>query len=146
MRRRMEAALALDPLSPFSQGLASLGYYILGDFDEAERLSARSLALQSDYLLAFWGHGLALVGQGRLVEGVADLERATTLSRAPIFLCMLGLGLGLAGRHEEARRLIAGLDDRASRGEYVPAFITAGDSRGPGRSGCGAPRADGVRG
>ncbi|MEO7133320.1 MAG: protein kinase [Vicinamibacterales bacterium] len=126
MRRRMEATTALDPLSPFSQALSSSGYYILGQFDEAERLSARALELQSDYLLAFWTHGLALVGQGRFAEGIADLERATTVSRAPIFICMLGFGLGRAGRYEEARRLIAELDDRAARGEYVPAFARLG--------------------
>jgi tetratricopeptide (TPR) repeat protein len=126
MRERMEATIALDPLSPFSQALPSLGYYIVGAFDEAERLSARALELQSDFLLAFWSHGLALVGQGRFDDGIADLERATALSRAPVFLCMLGLGLGLAGRREEARRLIVELDDRASRGEYVPAFSRLG--------------------
>ena len=39
---------------------------------------------------------------------------------------MLGFGLGRAGRYEEARRLIAELDERASRGEYVPEFARLG--------------------
>ena len=64
MRPRMEAPRSLlDPLSPFSQALLRpWGIYIIGDFDEAERLSGRGLSLQGDYLLAFWSHGLALVG------------------------------------------------------------------------------------
>lgn len=50
------------------------------------------------------------------------LERATTLSRAPIFVGVLGLGLARAGRRDEAIRLLQELDERGSRGEYVPAF------------------------
>jgi serine/threonine protein kinase len=122
VRSLMDAALALDPLSPFIQALSSTAFYIIGDFLEAERLAARGLELQSDYLLALWAHGLALCGLQRFDDGIADLARAASLSRAPIFVCMLGLGLGLAGRFDEARRLLAELDDRASRGEYVPAF------------------------
>jgi hypothetical protein len=61
------------------------------------------------------------------------LERAVTLSRAPIFLGLLGLGYGRAGRAEDANRLLQELEDRGSRGEYVAAFaplaiyIGAGD-------------------
>jgi serine/threonine-protein kinase len=122
VRRLMKVATDLDPLSAFVHALASTAFYIIGEFDEAERLGAKAIELQADYLLALWAHGLALSGLGRFDEGIARLERATTLSRAPIFVGMLGLGLGLAGRHDEARQLIAELDDRAERGEYVAAF------------------------
>jgi len=126
VRRLMDAALQLDPLSPFIQALSSLAFYIMGDFAEGEQMSARAMALQPDYLLANWAHGLVLCGLGRFDEGLAHLERATSLSRAPIFVCMLGLGLALAGRREEAQRLLTELDDRGSRGEYVPAFSRLG--------------------
>ena len=112
----------LDPLSPFIHALAGAAYYIIGQFDDAERETARALELQPDHLLGSWAHGLALCGLHRYDEGIASLERATAMSRAPIFIGMLGLGLGLAGRVDDAKRLLAELDDRASRGEYVPAF------------------------
>ena len=112
----------LDPLSPFIHALASAAYYIIGQFDDAEREGARALELQPDHLLGSWAHGLALCGLHRYDEGIASLERATAMSRAPIFVGMLGLGLGLSGRADDASRLLAELDDRASRGEYVPAF------------------------
>jgi hypothetical protein len=44
------------------------------------------------------------------------------LSRAPIFVAVLGFGYAKADRVEDAQRLLGELDDRASRGEYVPAF------------------------
>jgi hypothetical protein len=60
--------------------------------------------------------------QDRHEEAIEHLERAATLSRAPIFVAVLGLGYARAGRVADARRLLGELDDRASRGEYVPAF------------------------
>ena len=129
MERRPDDVLAylnrcreLDPLSPFSHGLSAAAFYTLGQFAEAERSAKRSLEVQADYMLGLWVAGLALSGLNRHDEGIALLERATILSRAPIFVGALGLGYGRAGRVDDARRLLGELDDRASRREYVPAF------------------------
>jgi len=43
------------------------------------------------------------------------------LSRTPLFVGMLGLGYGFAGRCAAAQQLLRELDDRGSRGEHVPA-------------------------
>ena len=122
VQRLAQIAIDLDPLSPSVQGMQSCAFYIIGDFETAERLSAHALTLQSDYLLGLWAHGLALMGLGRFDESIAHLERATAMSRAPFFVCMLGLALGLAGRVADAQQLLAEVDERASRGEYIPAF------------------------
>ena len=42
------------------------------------------------------------------------------LSRAPFFVAVLGLGYGLAGRSDDATRLLNDLYERLRRGEYVP--------------------------
>jgi len=112
----------LDPLSPFIHALAGTAYYTIGQFDEAEQATRLALELQPDYLLGLWTRGLALCGLNRNEEGIALLERATVLSRAPIFVGVLGVGYARSGRTEDARRLLGELEDRASRGEYVPAF------------------------
>ncbi|WP_309671074.1 protein kinase [Gemmatimonas sp.] len=65
-----QVASDLDPLSPFVQALQSTGYWIVGEFETAERLAAHALELQGDYLLGLWAHGLALIGLGRHAEGV----------------------------------------------------------------------------
>jgi tetratricopeptide (TPR) repeat protein len=108
-------------LSPFIHGIAAGGLLSVGLYAEAEQAGQRSLELQTDFLLGLWVRGLALSGLNRHDEGIVSLERAAVLSRAPIWVGGLGLGYGRAGRIEEARRLLGELEDRASRGEYVPA-------------------------
>jgi len=129
MEGRADAVLAflsrgreLDPLSPFIHALAGTAYYAIGHFNEAERATRLALELQPDYMLGLWTRGLALFSLNRNEEGIALLERATVVSRAPFFVCVLGLGYARSGRTEDARRLLGELEDRASRGEFVPAF------------------------
>jgi serine/threonine protein kinase len=115
-------ARKIDPLSPFIHGLASGGFYSLGRFDDTERAAQQALELQPDYLLGLWLRGLALCGLGRNEEALVSLERAATLSRAPIFVGVLGLAYARAGRLDDTTRLLRELEDRGSRGEYIPAF------------------------
>jgi adenylate cyclase len=128
-QRRVEDAVArmtlgceLDPLSPFIHGLAAAGLYSLGRHGAAERAAQQALDLQADYMLGLWVRGLALCGLGRAEEAIEPLERAVTLSRAPIFVGVLGLGYARDGRLDDAARLLSELEDRAGRGEFVPAF------------------------
>jgi len=44
------------------------------------------------------------------------------MSRAPVFVGALGLACARAGRLDDATRMLHELEDRSSRGEYVPAF------------------------
>jgi serine/threonine protein kinase/tetratricopeptide (TPR) repeat protein len=118
----MEVGCRLDPLSSFVHGIAAVGSYSLGRFEAAERDSQKALELQPDYLLGLWLHGLALCGLERHDEAVEALERAVTLSRAPIYLGSLGLVYARAGRLDDAKRLLGELEDRGSRGEHVPSF------------------------
>jgi serine/threonine-protein kinase len=114
-------ACQLDPLSPFIHAVSSVSMFVTGNIGEAERLSERALELQPDYLPALWPQGLALSWDGRHDEAIAALERAVTLSRAPLYVGLLGLACARAGRTEVARGLLRELQERAERGEHVPA-------------------------
>ena len=109
-----------DVLSPFVHGLTSLALYTLTRFDEAERIAHHALELQPGYLLGLWAHGMALCGLGRNEEAIKAFERAVTMSRAPLFVGLLGLAYARAGRPDDTARLLHELEDRSTRGEYVP--------------------------
>jgi hypothetical protein len=47
------------------------------------------------------------------------LEHALALSRAPIFVAVMGLRYARAGHVDYARRLLDELEERASRGEEI---------------------------
>jgi TolB-like protein len=109
-----------DMLSPFIHSLGSLSFYTLTRFEEAERIAQHALELQPGYLLGLWAQGMALCGLGRNEEAIKAFERAVTMSRTPLFVGLLGLAYARAGRSDDAARLLHELQDRSTRGEYVP--------------------------
>jgi len=124
----MQATLAreLDPLSPVTYGHAASILNAVGHFDAAERAARRAIELQPDFILGLTNCGGALCGLGRSEEAIEPLERAVVLSRAPLIVAMAGYGYAQCGRFEDARRLLRELEDRGSRGEYIPAFAPLG--------------------
>jgi hypothetical protein len=66
--------------------------------------------------------GLCLSGLNRHDEAIATLEHVVSISRAPIFIGLMGCSYARAGRSEDAARLLEELEERRSRGEFVPAM------------------------
>jgi len=119
---KMTLAARLDPLSPFIHVFNAASYFFLGNLYASERAGGHALDLQPGYLFGLWNRGLPLSMLGRHAEAIGLLEQVVEVSRAPIYLGFLGAAYGRAGRGDDARRLLGELDDRASRGEYVPPF------------------------
>ncbi len=117
-------ARQLDPLSPFIHGLSSLSFITAGQFELALRSACQAVELQADYLFGNWAKGLALCLLGRNDEAVETLEKVVAASRAPLYIGLLGTAYGRAGRRDDAARLLNELEDRGSRGEFIPAFTT----------------------
>jgi serine/threonine protein kinase/Tfp pilus assembly protein PilF len=115
-------ACQLDPLSPIIHALAATTLFVAARFDASERAARQALELQPDHLIGLWFLGLALCSLERYEEAVGALERTVTLSRAPIFVGLLGLGYARAGRYDDAKHLLHELEDRGSRREYIPAI------------------------
>lgn len=115
-------ACELDPLSPVIHCVSTPIFLNTDRYAEAERRANHALEMQPDYMFALWVRSLALSGMGRHEEAIASMERAILLSRAPIFTSILGLVYARAGRQEDAIRLLREIEDRGSRGEYIPSF------------------------
>jgi TolB-like protein len=112
----VEAARREDPLASLVHGMGAFAMTTLGKLAEAEALARHALELQPDHMFSLYRHALALSGLGRHEEAVATMERRVALARTPISVGTLGLVCGRAGRHQDARRLLEELEDRAARG------------------------------
>lgn len=117
-------ARELDPLSLVIN--ADLGMVLCFARDPAaEEQLRQTLELDPSFSYARFELGFSLQQQGRLEEAVAELGRAASL--APDNLAMLaayGQALSWAGRTEEARTILALLEERATR-EPVEASLFA---------------------
>jgi TolB-like protein/Flp pilus assembly protein TadD len=119
-RVEARAAFDLDPLSPFIHGAAGMAYFAGGDVASAEQSASRALDLQPDFLMGVWLLAIALDDKGELDAAARLMEQTTALSRAPIFVSMLGKIYALQGRPNECARIEAELEERRARGEYIP--------------------------
>jgi non-specific serine/threonine protein kinase len=119
-RVEAKAAIELDPLSPFIHGAAGMAYFAGGDVPAAEQAARRALELQPDFLMGVWLLAIALDDKGELDQAAALMEQTTALSRAPIFVSMLGKIYALQRKPGGCARIEAELDERRSRGEYIP--------------------------
>ena len=93
-----------------------------GRYEEAERKASNALEMQPDYIFGLWVRSLALSRLERHEEAIASMDRAVMLSRAPFFTGLLGMIYARAGRSADATRLMREIEDRGSRGEYIPSF------------------------
>ncbi len=119
-RVEARAAIDLDPLSPFIHGAAGMAYFAGGDVASAEQAARRALELQPDFLMGVWLLAIALDDKGDLADAARLMEQTTALSRAPIFVSMLGKIYALQGRPDDCARIEAELEERRARGEYIP--------------------------
>jgi pentatricopeptide repeat protein len=113
-------ACQLDPLAPYFHGLAACTYNVLGRYELGVRYAQLALDLQPDFLFGLWTLGLSQCSLGLLQQAIETLERVISISRAPIFMGLMGAAYARAGRPEEAIRLLHELEERGLRGEYVP--------------------------
>ncbi|HEY0970539.1 MAG TPA: protein kinase [Gemmatimonadales bacterium] len=102
-----ERARVLDPLSVLPRMNLGIIHYLSGDMVAAESEFRGVLAMQPGFIRgrAFLGAALSL--QGRMDEAIAELDLAVKEGGpAPIYMWPLGIGYAMAGRTEEARRIL----------------------------------------
>ena len=114
-----ELALRLDPLSESTHFQLAWCYYFGGEPARALQQSRRTLERFPDSLMSWYALGLSHLCLGQAHEGVAALEKATSLSREPVGLGYLGCAYALVGRQEDARALLDELLARQAQ-RFVP--------------------------
>jgi len=120
-----ETVITLDPLSPNSYYFASIPRYLARDFGVALQYSCKALELDADFSWAHWMQGLIYEEQGLFEQSIAAHQKAVDCSgRLMRMRCSLGHAYALAGKAEQAERIISELAESAKH-SYVPAFAFA---------------------
>jgi hypothetical protein len=91
----------------------------MGDAATASRHAGRALALQPQSLGPRWPQTVALIIQGRHADALEAAEQVVVRTRAPVYLGVLAMLYGRAGRLDDARRVGHELEERRRHGEYI---------------------------
>jgi TolB-like protein/DNA-binding winged helix-turn-helix (wHTH) protein/Flp pilus assembly protein TadD len=114
-------------LDPFSLSISAQRGFLLANarrYDEAIEQLRSVIAMDPNHYQAHWFLGYIYAFNKQFDEGVAASEKAVVLSgRSPGALGMLGLVYGLAGRKEEARKVLNELLDLNQRRYVTPAAL-----------------------
>jgi serine/threonine-protein kinase len=105
-------ALALDPLALVYSDMLASAYAAAGRCDEAIELCRRTLEMNPHRYLTHEWLGNAYLLKGAYAEAIAELESAVALSGGHP-CAHLARAYALAGRTDEARRLLGRLSSRA---------------------------------
>ena len=106
-----DRALALDPLNPLFVAECGNRLQEAGSHEEALEWYTRALELDDDYCHAHHWLGVAYLRLGRYEEAIPELQESVNLSA--FGYGPLGQAYALAGREEDARDILALLDERA---------------------------------
>jgi len=116
----------LDPMAVSGTTIGDILFYSRR-YQEAIHEYRSALAVQPEDASALWGLGFALVANNQPEDAIPVLQKALSVSnRSPGVMGVLIRAYAHAGRHSDALRLLAELNERSKAG-YVPAgaFVNA---------------------
>jgi TolB-like protein/DNA-binding winged helix-turn-helix (wHTH) protein/Tfp pilus assembly protein PilF len=127
MDRRPEAvkeirlAESLDPVSPIVNTAVGYVYFFNRDYDEAIKDCRKVLERDPNFLVAHTVLGRAYDAKGMHDVAIAELERAIELAggRPASYLANLGHAYAVAGRPEDARRMLDQMYEMTKQGFFV---------------------------
>jgi TolB-like protein/DNA-binding winged helix-turn-helix (wHTH) protein/Tfp pilus assembly protein PilF len=118
-------AQQIDPLSLSINTTLAGRYRDMGQYAQTIDLSRRTLEMDPNFAPAHIALGAAYEEQGVWPQAVSEYQKAVDLSHgSPPALASLGYAYGLSGNQNEARKVIASLQE-ASKRHYVSAFDMA---------------------
>ncbi|MBI4624982.1 MAG: TIR domain-containing protein [Verrucomicrobia bacterium] len=117
-------AVDLDPTSAAIMTNLGWSYYDTRKYEQAIDHGRKAIELDASFMIAHTMVGFAFALQGKPAEALAEFQKALSLGRNPWNIGHLGFGYARAGKPEEARRIIAELDE-LSKQRYVCAGMPA---------------------
>lgn len=124
-RAELSHAQELDPLSLLVQANKGIISYFGRQYEQAVEELQTVTRLDPKFFVPYWGVGLCYEQEGRYEDAVAQLQKAIDLSgRGVNGIASLGHAFGLAGRRNDAQKILAELQER-SKTRYVSAYQLA---------------------
>jgi len=120
----MKRAQELDPLSLVINSDVGLTYISARQYDQAIEQLRKTTELDQGFYYAHWNLGRAYEMKGSLREALAEYRKARQLTDDPRTLAMLGHGLAVSGKRDEALRTLDQLKEMAKQ-RYVSAYSFA---------------------
>ncbi len=116
-------AQELDPLSVYVSSSLAKVYYNARQYDSALAGYRQTLELEPDSPRAQRGLGRVLLQQRRFDEAIAALREAVARESHSYFISDLGHAYAMAGRSDDARRMLAQLREVAKQRYVSPVYI-----------------------
>jgi tetratricopeptide (TPR) repeat protein len=120
----LKRALELDPLSMIINADLSIIYLYAGRYDDAEAQARKTLEIDPRSFVAHYYLGAALQLTSRLKEAIPEFQQAVELNNDPYSIAMLAQAYARNGQTDEARKLLAHLNEMAKSAE-VPEYALA---------------------
>jgi len=120
----LKRALELDPLSMIINADLSIIYLYARRYEAAEAQARKTLEIDSRSFVAHYYLGEALQLTGRLKEAIPEFQKAVELNNDPYSIAMLAQAYARNGQTDEARKLLAHLNEMAKSAE-VPDYALA---------------------
>lgn len=105
-----ERARSLDPLSFMINNDLGFALWTARRYDDAIDQYRRTLDLDASFVESRRELGVLYAYRGEIDAALHELNTAVALARDPESLAYLGYGFAIAGRHDEAARILAELD------------------------------------
>src|SRR5437879_195675 len=122
--RELKRALELDPLSMIINADLSIIYLYARRYDAAEAQARKTLEIDSRSFVEQYYLGAALQLTSRLKEAISEFQKAVELNNDPYSISMLAQAYARNGQTDEARKLLAHLNEMAKSAE-VPDYALA---------------------
>lgn len=123
--REGQKALDLDPRSLIINVEAGLPYHYSRRYDEALRHFRKALELDPNFALAHHDIGWVLEAEGKYPEAIKEFERAVQISDVAALWSSLGHAYGMAGRRQDARKVLEHLREIARQHYVSPSYEAA---------------------
>ncbi len=113
-----------DPLSPNATGNLALVFFLARRYDDAIREARKAIRIDPDYHPAYAYLQLGCQGKGELDEAVTLAEQwAARIEHPFVSFANTGWIYGLAGRRQDAMRMLALLDEATARAYVSPIYF-----------------------